>query len=244
MACWLMKSEPEEFSIDDLRARPTRTEPWDGVRNYQARNMMRDEMRKGDLVFFYHSNCETPGIAGIAKIVREGYPDPTVVRIATQTVRGELDPGFVGDMAKSTGSSNSAKVEGNEERVVQHLMKEVQADRMWGPLSACPFTVSRRCRLSIAPKFKWDEARPEFRLISDFSEFGSSSVNDLCYSPRLMSFHLLGGNSSYRLGHSCRVAHVEPVKGHQRHVGWRRPPPLTHRRVGRGSHHVPLEPHA
>ncbi len=77
MACWLMKSEPEEFSIDDLRARPTRTEPWDGVRNYQARNMMRDEMRKGDLVFFYHSNCETPGIAGIAKIVREGYPDPT-----------------------------------------------------------------------------------------------------------------------------------------------------------------------
>jgi predicted RNA-binding protein with PUA-like domain len=77
MAYWLMKSEPEEFSIDDLRARPARTEPWDGVRNYQARNMMRDEMRKGDLVFFYHSNCETPGIAGIARIVREGYPDPT-----------------------------------------------------------------------------------------------------------------------------------------------------------------------
>jgi predicted RNA-binding protein with PUA-like domain len=77
MAYWLMKSEPEEFSIDDLRARPARTEPWDGVRNYQARNMMRDEMRKGDLVFFYHSNCETPGIAGIAKIVGEGYPDPT-----------------------------------------------------------------------------------------------------------------------------------------------------------------------
>lgn len=77
MAYWLMKSEPEEFSIDDLRNRPRRTEPWDGVRNYQARNMMRDEMRKGDQVFFYHSNCETPGIAGIAKIVREGYPDPT-----------------------------------------------------------------------------------------------------------------------------------------------------------------------
>ena len=77
MAYWLMKSEPEEFSIDDLRNRPGRTEPWDGVRNYQARNMMRDEMRKGDQIFFYHSNCETPGIAGIAKIVREGYPDPT-----------------------------------------------------------------------------------------------------------------------------------------------------------------------
>lgn len=77
MAYWLMKSEPEEFSIDDLRRRPGRTEPWDGVRNYQARNMMRDEMRRGDQVFFYHSNCETPGIAGIAKIVREGHPDPT-----------------------------------------------------------------------------------------------------------------------------------------------------------------------
>lgn len=77
MAYWLMKSEPEEFSIDDLKNRPKRTEPWDGVRNYQARNMLRDEMRKGDEVFFYHSNCETPGIAGIAKVVREGYPDPT-----------------------------------------------------------------------------------------------------------------------------------------------------------------------
>ena len=72
-----MKSEPGEFSIDDLANRPNQTEPWDGVRNYQARNMMRDEMKTGDLVFFYHSNCDTPGIVGIAKIVREAYPDPT-----------------------------------------------------------------------------------------------------------------------------------------------------------------------
>jgi predicted RNA-binding protein with PUA-like domain len=77
MAYWLMKSEPEEFSVDDLKSRPNRTEPWDGVRNYQARNMMRDEMKVGDFAFFYHSNCETPGITGIVKIVREGYPDPT-----------------------------------------------------------------------------------------------------------------------------------------------------------------------
>jgi len=77
MAYWLLKSESEEFSIDDLESRPHRTEPWDGVRNYQARNMMRDEMKAGDLAFFYHSNCETPGIAGIVKIAREGYPDPT-----------------------------------------------------------------------------------------------------------------------------------------------------------------------
>lgn len=77
MAYWLMKSEPDEFGIDDLESRPDKTEPWDGVRNYQARNMMRDEMKVGDLAFFYHSSCETPGIVGIVKIAREGYPDPT-----------------------------------------------------------------------------------------------------------------------------------------------------------------------
>jgi predicted RNA-binding protein with PUA-like domain len=70
-----MKSEPDAFGIDDLAARPEQTEPWDGVRNYQARNMMRDEMRIGDEVFFYHSNCKEPGIVGIAEVVREGYPD-------------------------------------------------------------------------------------------------------------------------------------------------------------------------
>lgn len=75
MNYWLMKSEPDSFSINDLYERPERTEHWDGVRNYQARNMMRDEMKLGDLVFFYHSNCEEPGIVGIMEIVREGYPD-------------------------------------------------------------------------------------------------------------------------------------------------------------------------
>ena len=72
-----MKSEPDVFGIDDLQARPRKTEHWDGVRNYQVRNMMRDEMRKGDLAFFYHSSCAVPGIAGIAKIVKEAYPDPS-----------------------------------------------------------------------------------------------------------------------------------------------------------------------
>jgi predicted RNA-binding protein with PUA-like domain len=77
MNYWLMKSEPEVFGIDHLKSRPRKTEHWDGVRNYQARNMMRDEMKKGDLVFFYHSNCAEPGIVGIMKVVREGYPDHT-----------------------------------------------------------------------------------------------------------------------------------------------------------------------
>ncbi len=75
MAHWLMKSEPEEFSIDDLAARGR--EPWTGVRNYQARNFMRDDMRVGDGVFFYHSNCAVPGIVGIARVASAAYADPT-----------------------------------------------------------------------------------------------------------------------------------------------------------------------
>ncbi|MCH2228300.1 MAG: EVE domain-containing protein [Candidatus Caenarcaniphilales bacterium] len=75
---WLMKSEPNAFSIDDLKALPKQTDMWDGVRNYQARNIMRDEMQQGDKVFFYHSNATPPGIVGVAEIASEkAYPDPT-----------------------------------------------------------------------------------------------------------------------------------------------------------------------
>lgn len=77
MNYWLMKSEPSVFSITDLENAPARTTGWDGVRNYQARNFLRDSIKKGDLVLFYHSNAEPPGIAGIAEIVKEGYPDPS-----------------------------------------------------------------------------------------------------------------------------------------------------------------------
>lgn len=75
MAYWLMKSEPDVYSIDDLE-RDGR-EKWDSIRNYQARNMMRDDMRIGDKIFFYHSNCKEPAIAGIAKVASKPYPDPT-----------------------------------------------------------------------------------------------------------------------------------------------------------------------
>ncbi len=75
MQYWLMKSEPGEYSIDHLKS--DKIEHWDGVRNYQARNMMRDEMKKGDLAFMYHSNCDDIGIVGIMVIHREGYPDHT-----------------------------------------------------------------------------------------------------------------------------------------------------------------------
>ncbi len=77
MAYWLMKSEPDVFGIDDLKARPGQTEPWDGVRNYQARNFMRDAMQLGDLIFFYHSNCTVPGIVGLATVASRPYPDPS-----------------------------------------------------------------------------------------------------------------------------------------------------------------------
>jgi len=77
MRYWLMKSEPGEFSIDDLASRPRKTEPWDGIRNHQVRNMIRDEMSKGDQALFYHSSCEVPGVAGIVRIMSDAYPDPT-----------------------------------------------------------------------------------------------------------------------------------------------------------------------
>lgn len=75
MRYWLMKSEPDDVSIDDLAAMPKQTVAWYGVRNYQARNFMRDQMQVGDLAFFYHSSCPEPGIAGIVKVTRAAYPD-------------------------------------------------------------------------------------------------------------------------------------------------------------------------
>ncbi|MAZ43747.1 MAG: EVE domain-containing protein [Legionellales bacterium] len=77
MTFWLMKSEPDTYSIDDLAKQPKKIDYWDGIRNYQARNFMRDEMKKGDLAFFYHSNCDEPGVVGIVEIVKEAYPDDT-----------------------------------------------------------------------------------------------------------------------------------------------------------------------
>ena len=74
---WLVKSEPSVFSFDDLLACPRRTTKWDGVRNFQARNTLRDDMQKGDLVFFYHSSADPTAIVGVAEIAREGYPDET-----------------------------------------------------------------------------------------------------------------------------------------------------------------------
>ena len=92
MRYWLFKSEPDVFGIDDLRKRRNKTEPWDGVRNYQARNFMRDDMKKGDLGFFYHSNCDEPGIVGIVEIVKEGYPDHTALDPESKYFDPKCDP--------------------------------------------------------------------------------------------------------------------------------------------------------
>ena len=77
MRYWLMKTEPSTFGVDDLAKKPKKTAMWDGVRNYQARNMLRDDFKKGDLAFIYHSSADEVGIAGIMKVVRTAYPDPT-----------------------------------------------------------------------------------------------------------------------------------------------------------------------
>ena len=92
MKYWLFKSEPDAFSIDALAAAPRRTSHWDGVRNFQARNMMRDGMKRGDLGFFYHSSCAEPGIVGIVKVVREGYPDHTAFDAGSKYFDADSDP--------------------------------------------------------------------------------------------------------------------------------------------------------
>jgi predicted RNA-binding protein with PUA-like domain len=92
MRYWLMKTEPSSFSVEDLAAAPRRTTGWDGVRNYQARNMLRDEMQRGDQAFLYYSSCEVPGIVAIMQIVKPGYPDPTAFERKHHHYDPESDP--------------------------------------------------------------------------------------------------------------------------------------------------------
>ena len=90
---WLLKSEPGSFSIDHLAALPKQTTAWDGVRNYQARNMLRDSIKKGDSAFFYHSSCEVPGIAGIVSVVKNAYSDATALDPAHHHYDVDSKPG-------------------------------------------------------------------------------------------------------------------------------------------------------
>lgn len=92
MNYWLVKSEPDTFSIEDLARAPRKTAAWDGVRNYQARNMLRDGMKRGDQAFFYYSSCDVPGIVGLVSVVKEGYPDKTAFQKAHVHFDAGSDP--------------------------------------------------------------------------------------------------------------------------------------------------------
>jgi len=138
MNFWLFKTEPGCFSFDDLKNRPDMTEHWDGVRNYQARNFLRDLVKPGDLVLFYHSNIQEPAVVGIAEVVREGYPDFTA-----------FDPGSEHFDPKS--SHNAPVWYMVDVRYVEALKKPVPLERIKSnPLLAGMPLVSRS-RLSIQP---------------------------------------------------------------------------------------------
>jgi predicted RNA-binding protein with PUA-like domain len=92
MNYWLMKTEPSTFGVEDLAKRPKKTAMWDGVRNYQARNMLRDDFKKGDRAFLYHSSCDVPGIAGVMSVVRTAYPDPTAFEKKHDHYDADSDP--------------------------------------------------------------------------------------------------------------------------------------------------------
>jgi len=92
MKHWLFKSEPATFSVDDLAEAKNRTTAWEGVRNYQARNLLRDDVAKGDLGFFYHSSCEVPGIVGVVKVLRAGYADSSATDPKSEFFDPQSDP--------------------------------------------------------------------------------------------------------------------------------------------------------
>lgn len=141
MARWLIKSEPDTFSIDDLAARGAAAEPWDGVRNYQARNWIRDAMAVGDQVFFYHSNCEVPSIVGIAEVASPAYPDATAFDPEAKYFDPKSDPDnprwFLVDL-----------------RYLRHLRRVLSLaelkEHAEGPLADFPL-VRRGNRLSVMP---------------------------------------------------------------------------------------------
>jgi predicted RNA-binding protein with PUA-like domain len=141
MAYWLMKSEPDVFSIDDLKARGPAGEPWGGVRNYQARNMLRDAIRIGDQIFFYHSNCAAPGIVGIAEVASGAYPDATAFDPEAKYFDPQSDP-------------ENPRWFLVEVRYVRHLRRTISLaelrEHAEGPLAQFPL-VRRGNRLSVMP---------------------------------------------------------------------------------------------
>lgn len=135
---WLLKSEPDVFSYADLERAPRRTTSWGGVRNYQARNLLRDELAPGDLVLFYHSNAEPSGVAGIARVVRAGYPDPTQFDPAEET----FDP------ASSAAEPRWYAV---DVVAVEPLARFVALDELKAEPRLAGMVLLQRSRLSVQP---------------------------------------------------------------------------------------------
>jgi predicted RNA-binding protein with PUA-like domain len=136
---WLFKTEPSAFSLDDLKAAPGAVAPWDGVRNYQARNLLRDEVRVGDGVLFYHSSTDPVGVVGLAEVVRAGYPDPTA-----------WDPGSAHPDPRSTPESPRWYMV--DVRYVRHFPRTVTlAELKRAPALKSMKVVQRGMRLSIQP---------------------------------------------------------------------------------------------
>jgi len=147
MNYWLIKSEPDAFSIDDLKNCPGRADHWDGIRNYQARNFIRDTMRKGDLALFYHSSCAKPGVVGICEIVSAAYPDHTAFDPASKYFDPGSDPENPRWLMMDVRYKRKLKRLISLEEIKQH------AERLDGlPL------IRRGNRLSIMPvdKAHWD----------------------------------------------------------------------------------------
>jgi predicted RNA-binding protein with PUA-like domain len=138
MRHWLMKSEPDEMSIDHLAELPRRTTPWTGVRNYTARNYMRDAMSVGDLAFFYHSSCAEPGIAGVVRISRAAYPDET-----------QFDPRS--DYYDPKATSDAPRWLNVEVTLVEKTRLVSIAEMRATPALAGMVTLQRGNRLSITP---------------------------------------------------------------------------------------------
>lgn len=144
MSYWLFKSEPSCFSIDDCAGRPKQTEHWDGVRNYQVRNMLRDDIKKGDHAFFYHSSCPQPGIVGIIEIVKAGYPDYTA-----------LDP--LGDHYDAKSTTENPIWYMVDVKVLQKFSRTISLEEIKQHPKLKSMLVARRGnRLSITPVSKED----------------------------------------------------------------------------------------
>ena len=154
MAHWLMKNEPDEFSIDHALAAPHSTIAWDGVRNYQVRNMLRDEMRVGDLGFLYHSSCDVPGIYGLLRIVKAGYPE----RAALDRRHAYFDP--KSDPSNPTWYSVDVRL---ERRLEPPITLETLRKHAQGALSGM-LILRRGNRLSVTPV-----TREEWRFINSLA---------------------------------------------------------------------------